>query len=106
MVMMYFQLMQSLFSFSLSIALRESPGSEELVCMSLSLLCFTPSSLPMSSHFCCAALSSCTSKSDSVTKGTKEVINLELKISLPLYTVGTFISTQITSAVINRRMKH
>ena len=57
MVMMYFQLMQSLFSFSLSIALRESPGSEELVHMYLSVSCFTPSSLPMSSHFRFVALS-------------------------------------------------
>ena len=65
MVMMYFQVMQCLFSFSLSIALKESPGSEELVRMYLSFSRFTPSSLPMFSHFCCATLSSCTSKSNS-----------------------------------------
>ena len=73
MVMMYFQVMQCLFSFSLSIILRESPGSEELVRMYLSLSCSTSSSLPMASHFCFAAISSCTSKTNPVTKGTKEV---------------------------------
>ena len=96
MVMMYFQAMECLFSFSVSIALRESPGSEELVRMSLSVSCFTPSSLPIFSHFCFAALSSCTSNSNSVTKGTKEV-----GIQTILANVCTVISTQITCAVVN-----
>ena len=96
--MICFQTMQCIFSHLLSIILRQCPESEYLVRILLSVSCFTPSSLPISSHFCCAGLNSCTSKSHSVKVNSDQQRNTKY---LCLILIAQLFQ-HITYTVINK----